>query len=300
MYNMSSQNISGISGAVAAQELYLTDFNQSITLSELASLVAVSPISLDPSAIATFEMPASAWRSCFQFSIDNVVQLTDPNGNLDDLHFYVVDPSANLGTSHMGDYGRVTVDPVATHDMKSGAAFVSAQGPTNQMSIAQDYVRYLAEEIFGTYAGVDLFYNETALVQSVVSQVAGVWNASDIAGILVPISSTAAPVTPLQEDTVNGLSYLDNSVPSGYLNIGKTLFDQIVNLNPTRFAVAGQDGNTTGLLEDTASPQPIPLMAGDSISFMCNISPHAGQEKLTNLSTEIPTRCYQIKIVLTA
>jgi hypothetical protein len=188
---------------------------------------------------------------------------------------------------------------ISSNDMKTGASL----DPSSQMQVSQDYLRYLARSIFGTPAGVDLFYNETQVVDEINTSLNSIWNTSIVNGILKDIS-TGTPnngdtIPPgndphLKTDLVNGNKYLDNSDPAGaYKNVSQTIFNQLLTQQPGRFTT---DGN--GLISDTGDHQQIPLIAGDSISFSVQITPAAGQESIVSGTTNIDSRTYRIKMIL--
>ena len=285
-------DISGITVSdPSAVDLYLPDFNGSATLDILASLMSVSPAVMDASAVAHVPSNLNAWRGVFNFSIENIVDLFDASNNVNDLHFYVVDPSGALtyGNNEVARLSRVqNSSAITSTNLRTGVAF-----PDSQMTVPQDYLRYLAEEIFGTTAGVDLFYNEAVVEQNIINKIMHIWNTDDVKNVLVPISSVAGTDSHLLTDA-SGNKYFDNSNANGYQNIGQILFDQLVSLQPSRFTTDASNG----LIQDTGDIQPLPFMAGDSISFVYKLRPAAGQEKLTDGTNAIDPRSYRIKMIL--
>jgi hypothetical protein len=303
---MPSVDISGITVATpTAVDLYVSAFQQSIELSELASLLKVPEISFDVSCTTDIDMSIEAFKSVFQFSIENYAVLGDIANNVDDLHFYVQDASLS--------YLQTTIDGKSISIM--GQNIIPASGnavtyldyktggsplPDAQLNVASDFTRYLAKEIFGTPAGVDLFYNEQAILTDISNAFQNRWVTGNLNGILLPISSKSGTDSHLEVDASYG-KYLDNTDPNGaavaYNNITKVLFDQLLALAPARFSTDPE----TGLIQDLAAhqPQPIPFFLGDTVSWVLKIKPAKGQESLITGTTDtIKERTYRVRMHL--
>lgn len=165
--------------------------------------------------------------------------------------------------------------------------------------LTDDFIRYIALKLFGTYHGVDLFVNEEELVNS--------------------LNNTIETAMSTNYDTINSLNYIDGSNVNLLLdtlpkkvydyrieryvycypryatdsfntsqNLCRELMLQILELDPSRYQN----------MEHTSLMQPLPFIAGDTINFKIGINAAEGQELLTNVDP-IPKRTYQIKIILT-
>ena len=302
---MPSVDISGISVATPSPvDLYVTAFEQSITLNELASLLKVPEISFDVSCTTDIDMSIEAFKSVFQFSIEDIATL-DGSDNIHDLHFYVQDASLSyLETTVKGKsisiMGQNIIpangNAVTYLDYHNGGSPLS----NAQLNVASDFTRYLAKEIFGTPAGVDLFYNEQAILTDISNAFQDKWVLGNLNGILLPISSVQGNDSHLVTDASYG-KYLDNTDPSGaavaYNNISKVLFDQLLALAPARFSTDPD----TGLIQDLPAhqPQPIPFFLGDTVSWVLKIKPAEGQESLVTRTTDtIKERSYRVRMHL--
>lgn len=303
---MSSVDISNIVVSVAPVDLYLPQFNGAAALSLLAQLGVVTPDAMDASAVcinATGSITAEDMKDVFKFSVDNWVNFVAeaPNGNETDLHYYVMSPESlvqsdyKIGSESVVQVAGGTVGPAASADARTGTSFTSAQ-----MRLPQDYIRYLAKEIFGTTAGVDLFYNETPILGDIVTQIQDIWNSQNVGTTLEAIKADAAPGSQganMILDISNGLYCFDNQTKRS-ANICQVLFDQLLTLDPERFTVGGAASHNLLEAVESSAPQSLPFISGDSISFVYALSPHAGQEKLVDGLTNIPTRTYRIKLIL--
>jgi len=284
-----SQNISG--GIVSAPpqapvaiDLVISQFNQDASLSVIASLLYNDPLTLDASATVDISCDIQIFKNIFQFSIDDLVKLNDPNTNQTDLHFYVVHDAINpLTTFSMDRSSYVSRGAVTTVDARTGVAFTQSE-----MHISQDYLRYLAKQIFGTYSGVDLIYNETALVADICNNIQSAWRTDY--NILYSIDSVSSSLLGPDE---TGYKYYDNSgsLNNYSNNICRTLFEQMISVDPVRF-----DTSTNGIL-DTSAAQPLPFQLGDSISFKFNVQAHPEQVSLLT-GGHITDHSYKIKIHL--
>jgi len=147
--------------------------------------------------------------------------------------------------------------------------------------VKHDFVRYLAEQLFNTPHGVDLFSNEDALLSDLVSKGATARGAIDAS--LNAVNQANAAHGPA------GHKYSTNAL-TGAANFSRELMRQIANAAPSRFAS----------ITNSTAIQSVPLLVDDTISFKVSISPAANQHGLTSRPTAFNTRVYQIKLVLKA
>ena len=143
------------------------------------------------------------------------------------------------------------------------------------MLLKHDYIRYLSSKLFNTPHGVDLFNNETQLINDITDQgLNTVWR--DISSIL----------------------WTAKNAPGGYYtnadnlktNICRELLMQISQKTPERLK------DLSSYYDGTLYQ--VPVLVGDSITFKFTMNPAANQEKLTGLSSIIPARSYAIKLII--
>lgn len=245
---------------------------------------------LDASATGVFYMKTSDLRNIFQFQTD-AININDLSSQ--DMRYYVnmenwpqffeLNPSNAMMDQDLSS-GLLSVNPIATME-PNGLVY----SPT-KMFVKHDFIRYLAYDLFGgSYSGVDLFSNQQGLEDNIQKQCDGSapghsWY--DISHALYSVSSISGTNPQLLTD-MNGLKYMTRYTMSPE-NLCRELMNQIGSSAPTRFQS----------ILATANMQPVPLMDGDSISFLLTITPSPGQERVILRSTPIPPRIYRIKIFL--
>ena len=234
-------------------DLTVVDFNTTAQLTTLVTLIDAVMTDISYDAVANLYLPVSLFRNVFQFSIDDAVQLHDPNGNLTDLHFYVMDNQIDYLKCPVGNAAIVSDDSAITRfDVHTGKLL----DVSSQLIIPHDYLRYLAQQIFGTWMGVDLISNQNEIIRDMCNNITNVWNVNDL-GILHSISTTGNAEGLLEDE--NGLHFYDNRDPNEYghhyNNIEQTIFNELLTRDPSRFAV----GEGQGHIKDTAQIQPLPF-----------------------------------------
>ena len=234
-------------------------------------------LTMDISAVAVFYVGCNDMKSVFQFQTDST-DFTDSLGT--DIRYYVNTtnwPNLNPADAMMDQ--PLSRNPILTSDRYGPL-------PANKMLLSHDYVRYLASKLFNTPFGVDLFSNESVLLENIRTlcsdDISGhVWY--DVSAKLYSISKTGT--SPYLQGTTGSLYLTDEFTDN--TNICRELFLQMAGNDPHRFAD----------LSNTDLPQPIPFQNDDTINFSVNFSAAQGQEELTGVSY-IPDRKYQIKLVM--
>ena len=248
----------------------LTGLNQNFTLGVSGELAGEAPVVLDVSCFAVYNVKLSDMLAVFKFQSDSFdVNNTDAS----DLQYYVYMnnwPAAlKLNPVHAG---ALSSNPI----LATGGSIVAEKN-----LVKHDFVRYLAEQLFNTPHGVDLFSNEDALLSDLVSKGATARGAIDAS--LNAVNQANAAHGPA------GHKYSTNAL-TGAANFSRELMRQIANAAPSRFAS----------ITNSTAIQSVPLLVDDTISFKVSISPAANQHGLTSRPTAFNTRVYQIKLVLKA
>jgi environmental stress-induced protein Ves len=162
----------------------------------------------------------------------------------------------------------------------------------NKMLVAHDFIRHIADDLFGTHLGVDLFNNETELIQSARSVCSDAADGNVMYGInhLVSRVSTTSTeeVTGLEES--NGIKYMTNANETNE-NLCRVLFNQMIGATPQRFAN----------IENTQEFQSLPFEVDDSINFKLTLSAAEGQHLLTRSEADpaVASRSYEIRLLVT-
>jgi hypothetical protein len=245
-------------------ELVLDAFESNVSMLSSATLATALIPELSADAVAVLTVNVDLIRSVFTFKTNSD----------SDLKYYVNTdywPTLNAANAMMDHVS--SVSPIAV---------VSA---ANKMMIAHDFTRYLALNLFGTSQGVDLFNNESELLQNlrlICGQDAG-HTMGDILSVLTSVNLTGNHAGIVLDASGN---YMTNDDSSNQ-NICRILFEQLIGVAPARFAN----------LVDSPNAQPIPFQADDTISFKLTINASAGQESLTGVSAILP-RSYRIKLIM--
>jgi hypothetical protein len=248
----------------------LSGLNQAFTLGVSGELAGEAAVALDVSCIAIYNVKLTDMQNVFKFQSDSFdVNDTDAS----DIKYYVnmVPWPANL-----------KLNPAHAHTLSSSPILATGADIVAEKNLVKhDFVRYLAQQLFNTPHGVDLFSNEDALLSDLVTKGATAY--SDIKAAL---------------DAVNMSSAAHGSSPNKYstnaentsANFTRELLRQVAHHAPARFHG----------ISDVTTIQSVPLAVDDTISFKVSITPAADQHNLTSRPSAFDTRVYEIKLVLKA
>jgi uncharacterized protein YjbI with pentapeptide repeats len=255
-------------------EFTLTGLNQVFNLSTLATLDASSISVESTDATAVFYVRLSDMNNVFMYQSD-ASDIT--NVTADDIKYYVFHrkwPSElKLNPSH------AMLDKTESAGMLGhGEGFSS-----DKSLIKHDFIRYISLRLFNTIHGVDLFHNESELLENTTFLGETVRN--NIDNILSGVSTTSASQNMTYD--ASGNKYLTNDA-SGNTNLCRELMRHIAAVAPSRFY--GNVPNHAGLKN-------VPFLENDTLQYKLVVQAAATQNLLTGVS-EIPSRSYTIKFVL--
>ena len=251
----------------------LSGLNQTILMST-SGLLDASAVSLDTTdATAVFYVKLSDMTDLFKFQSDSLDLSDNP---ATDLKYYVFNrkwPAA------------LKINPA--HSMLNKTESNGMLGSTNlfsddKMLAKHDFIRYLSQQLFNTIFGVDLFSNESDLLEN-----ATYWGENvqvNISNILAGISTTSSDAEMSYD--VSGNKYLTNATTTD-TNLCRELVRQMTATASSRF----------GSITDGVTPQSVPFVENDSINFKVTFQSTATQNMLTGVES-IPTRSYMVKLVM--
>ena len=273
----------------------IDNFDTAIQLDVCGNLFT-SDVTMDVSAVCDLYVDASLVRSAFQFQTNASDVMSDHEEDIkyfinrdtfwsdDPEHSFAINPAdAQINTSETS-----TLDPIMD----------SSSEPTKNM-VCHDFVRFLSKKLFNTPYGVDLFENEGELLNNIRDKSQKVW--SNIDKVLCKYDVTDRPELSSQV-AADGTYYDPQALSSGvyepnnwryytfldgYLdgeNVSKKLLDQIAGQNPARLTT----------IRNTTDIQPIPFLAGDTISLKLIIFPADDQHNLTGVE-QIGARTFRIR-----
>lgn len=257
-----------------AVDIFFTNhLDESIqALSLTIPTIAPTLTNIDATVVIT-GVPVASLRETFYFKTDTPIA-TDAT---DDVLCYV-DTSkwATMATNLDASTGTISA---------VNGAFVDAD------IISKDFLRNVANGLFGTYLGVDLFTNETSIRQDMETKTAAL--ATTIKNTIGDVGIAGLDNDLLGPDA-DGHKYLDDTV-SGTKNVTLALLMQFLQHSPERFSGTNftnlQFAGKTGYYK-------MPFQTGDSVSYAVTINPHENQNTNVNTGSNASARRYRVKLVL--
>jgi hypothetical protein len=244
-----------------------------VTLSTAGTLASELVPVATTDATAVFYVKTSDMKNVFKFQTD-ALDINDVPSS--DLKYYVFRSEWPLNLKLNPAHAMMDAFESA------GALGTAGSVDANKNLLKHDFLRYLSLKLFRTIHGVDLFNNESALLENVALNGHNV--KTSIEASLDAINTTAAGVTTADG---NGLKYLTNDTTAN-TNICRELLRQVAYNAPTRFANIAAGG---------ADIQSVPLIDGDSFNIKLTVNAADGQNSVTTVDP-IPARTYNIKLVL--
>lgn len=256
----------------------LDALDSSLNMGVSGELLSEEAPTLDVSATAVYYVDLSNLRQVFQFQTDS--SDVDFIENSTDVKYFV----------KMGNWNsNAVINPAhAMMDATESETPVASGFDANRSLVKHDFVRHLAEQLFNTHRGVDLFSNENELKEDLAEKGHNVW-LSDISGALWYTSQTGTT----NGDVYNSEGFLTNDA-SGNENLTRQVLLQMTHYAVER--LVDQSGNLD--INDTLEPQPIPFHVDDTISFKFTIHPADNQHQLTQREQAVVPRPYEIKLVV--
>ena len=255
----------------------LSGLNSTLSMDLSGTLAGEAPAALDVSATAVYYVKTSDMLKVFKFQTDSL----DVN-DLDnaDIKYYVfrgVDAwPANL-----------KINPA--HAAMSENAMLPSGVDASKNLVKHDFVRYLAQCLFNTIHGVDLFSNEDALLENIALKGQDARTAIELALDNVNTTKTVASGALTSAADASGRRYTTNAL-TGNTNICRELMRQVASQAASRF----------GATADSTAVQSVPLVNDDTLNFKVTVAAAANQHDLTSRNDAIVPRVYKIKLILCA
>ena len=217
---------------------------------------------------------ASIIQNTFYFKTDTDIA----TNSTDDVKYYV-------------DTSKWSTIQTDLNASTNGTISVANGGFIAGESISESFLRHLADKLFGTHLGVDLFNNETTVKADIISSCGTV--ATTISNAISSVGISGS-----DNDLIgnSGSYYLDDNITPAK-NITRELVNQLLNnansrvrfnaSNLSSYAVEGQSG-----------VYKIPVIAGDSISYAVTISPHTNQDTNVPTGSTTTSRKFRVKLVI--
>lgn len=254
----------------------LTHLDDTLTMDLSGSLDASAVAIADASACAVFQLNVADLKAVFKFQSDS---LDISNATATDIKYYVYPDAWPVGVN-------------VAHAMMQGAAAVGATGAMtveggtyddNRNLLKHDFVRYLSYKLFNTIFGVDLFQNETELLENIVGH-----GNTIKTGIVTKLTAVGVTGSNASLSDVSGSKYFTNA-ETDTNNICRVIMRQLASSAPDRFTT----------MTASSAIQSVPFVADDTLYFKVTVAAAAGQNDLTSVGA-INNRTYNIKILLKA
>ena len=276
----------------APVEFIINNFNTDITMT-LSATLDISNVTMDVSCVADLYVDTTILKNTFKFQTDSD-DITDLSEN--DIKYFVYrdafwsDPSYSFSINFADAVQDYLDTPVKIVD-----------GPSSDKNmICHDFVRYLAQKLFNTYHGVDLFSNESELINDIRDKSQKAWAVIDNELIKWDVKTRDLS----QSTPIHGVIYQSQETPSGTYDDGHNLLNYYTNLNENNVCrsilrqLAYHQPNRFQDISGNSGIQSIPFIAGDIISIKLIINPANNQHNLTGLVEAIEPRSYKVRFNL--
>jgi hypothetical protein len=254
-------------------DFVLEKFNYELEMGVSGELyTAVAPV-LDVSATAEYYVSVADMRNTFYFQTDS----RDINDlSAQDIRYYVNWPA------------HVVLNPCHAFVSTNPIAVTNTNGviDDNRQLVKHDFIRHVANDLFNTHLGVDLFVNEQALKDDLASK----GHSEAWSSILTDISAVGVGNSALLGPDVSGEYYTSDALDTS-ANLCRELLGQLLKTAPSR--VYDLSAIALNLANEKFF---IPFEDGDSISFKLTLSAAPNQHLLVSKATAVPDRSYKVRL----
>jgi hypothetical protein len=262
--------------AAGALQMSLVSLDKIVRIDQLGitSSSIYNPCFITWDAVAQCDVPLETIRSMFVFQTDDAAT---------DVRFYI--DSANIPNAAAIGLPTAVVGNGKVSSVNAAGTALS----NSDLVIGKDYIRHLANRLFNTPFGVDLFINEEDLVTSVNNALNKVW--TSCAQDLQDISNTG------QNENLQGVGnykYLSATDCCCTCNFGSELFEMLISRDPSRFtdltSIAVDSVQASRLDPDARNLYKLPLKVGDQILIRVGLKPHPNQDSFQDSVKDLEIR----------
>jgi hypothetical protein len=268
---------------VSGISMSLLQFDKIVRLSECGEIYDISynPTFQQWDATAQCNVSLNDITKIFAFQSDHF-DVNDISGS--DIRFYV--DNVNIPTLDLSSnlvYSGAVINVSQTNGVLTGS----------DMYVQKDYVRHLAEKLFNTAYGVDLFINEDALVQSVKDALQSAWSScmTDLTNISIVGTNNNLVADANGEHKYLLHDAVDASGNSTF-NICRELFKMMVSRASSRFtalptlALDHASAEYLRIDPNANNLYRLPFVAGDQLVMRVVIKPCEHQPSFQNLAKD--------------
>lgn len=243
-------------------DFVLEGLNHSLVMTDIGTLESISGelVDIEADVVATIDIKKTDIKKVFRF-------VTDAS-DIDDMDMYDIKYYVKMNNWPTN----LIINPA--HAILEPSSNDYDDHPDDRNMVKHDFVRYLADKLFGTHKGLDLMTNVSYLTYDIAKK-------SHNSGWL-HIKETL-------ENAFNSAeqAYYTNADSDASNNYTKQFLGQLINYYPERLS------NLDSIMGNTYYS--IPFEEGDSISFKTTIYPNPLQHNLTGVDP-IGPRTYKIKM----
>lgn len=263
---------------------------------------------LDVDTTATYYVSLESIKNTFLYSPNN----SDSNTNDFYVDFYV--DTSNIDGSNFG--GKLTTNGEYGYANNTGAFYFNptlafagtsnigyTDSNINKRTVAHDFIRSIAVNMFNTYKAESLFRNNDLMIRNIRDKFGFFGDNTDskVNGAMYSVIFNKLNSISMQHGNCelpidsNGYKYVDaTTLKDPNDNITKILMDQMMGAQPLRFANLG-DSN---IVPNFTNLRTLPFCSGDTISFKLTIHPADNQATILSNETTVNSRSYEIKMIL--
>ena len=263
-------------------EFYVESLNVAVDATK-ALLSGALDASFSADVVAELDFPLADALAMFHFQSDAI----DVNNIVaEDLKYklnYTADTNVTDGVPDSVMASGWLSNTICIGTDTNDSTYTAGTSAATHKAVPYEYVRYLAQNLFNTHLGVDLFSNETEVREDLDKAARAALDTTLAA--LRDLSGGDFVEAGTQYNTFDHPSY--------------SILNKIISLDASRltdlnnYLVAG--GDATGA--DPADPVPvfkIPFIVGDSIQFKLTVSADATQTDVVEGVNSIADRTYRI------
>ena len=250
-------------------DMVLDVFDSAFTLSSQALLPDLSyQITASAEILLTQQISASDLSAVFYFKTDeDITSLPSDSSNV----MYYLDRSKWTG-------GQATLNPM------NGIITSGYYGSNTTDNLAKDFLRDMAQHLFNTHFGVDLFTNEDAVVSNISTNAAS--KATDIYNMMGAVDITN---TGLEGPDASNNYYKKDDTSN--TNLTREILNQLLTAAPGRF----DDKVALRLNSDVSGCYGMPFIAGDTLSYKLYVTANSNQHLTINTGKpQLNTRTYKV------
>jgi hypothetical protein len=269
-------------------DFYVEALNVSVDATK-ALLQGATDASFIADVVAEVDFPLADALAMFHFQSDAI----DVNNIVtEDLKYklnYTADSNVTNGVPDTVMVSGWLSNTICTGTDTSDATYLAGTSGAAHKAVPFEYVRYLAQNLFNTHLGVDLFSNETEVREDMDASAR---------------SALDAALSAIRD--LSGGDFVEAGTQyNSFAHPSQSILEKIIALDASRlsdlspYLVSGGDDSGA----DPANPEPtfkVPFIVGDTLQFKLTVSADANQSDIVGGVNAIADRTYRIVMNIVA